>query len=103
SKLIYAAQQYAGMRERVQSARLDLDTARAAFKYRYSVIVPPEIPRGPIKPKAPLVVVGAVLAGLLLAFFATTTADLRSGTLLELWQVQTLLPAATAVVEVRCR
>jgi uncharacterized protein involved in exopolysaccharide biosynthesis len=103
TKLIYAAQQYAGMRDRVQAARLDLDTARAAFKYRYSVIVPPEVPRGPIKPKVPLVMAAAVMAGLALALFATTAADLRSGALLELWQLQSLLAPATAIVEVKSR
>jgi len=103
AKLAYAAQEYAGMRDRIRAARLDLDTARAAFKYRYSVIVPPETPRGPIKPNAFLVMAAAVVSGLLLALFTTTAADLRGGALLEPWQVQALLGAGTAVVEVKYR
>jgi len=103
AQLQYAAQQYAGMRGRIDSARIDLDTARAAFKYRYSVIVPPEVPRGPIKPKVPLVMAAALMAGLALALFATTAADFRSGALLEMWQLQSLLAPATAIVEVKSR
>jgi hypothetical protein len=103
AKLAYAAQQYAGMRDRIRAVRLDLDTARAAFKYRYSVIVPPETPRGPIKPNALLVMGAALVSALFLALFATTAADIRGGALLESWQVQALLGAGTAVVEVRYR
>src|SRR6266446_2201699 len=64
AQLQYAAQQYAAMRGRIDAARIDLDTARAAFKYRYSVVTPPQMPRGPIKPKTPLVMFAAVIAGL---------------------------------------
>jgi len=79
------------MRERIDSARIDLDTARAAFKYRYSVVIPPQVPRGPIKPKTPLVMAGAVIAGLVLALFATTFADFRAGVVLKHWQLEDLL------------
>jgi uncharacterized protein involved in exopolysaccharide biosynthesis len=103
AKLAYGAQQYAGMRDRIRAARLDLDTARAAFKYRYSVIQPPEVPRGPIKPNALLVMVAAIVSAVFLAIFATTAADVRAGALLESWQVQALLGAGTAVVEVKYR
>jgi hypothetical protein len=97
AQLRYAVQQHAAMRERIATARIDLDTARAAFKYRYAVIAPPQVPRGPIKPKAPLVMVAAVLAGLVLALLATTAADVRAGVVLERWQVEELLPALTIV------
>lgn len=100
AQLLFSAKQYAAMRERIDSARVELDTARAAFKYRYSVILPPEIPRGPVKPKAVLVMVAASLAGLLLALLGTTVADLRSGAVLEPWQVLDLLGPAQAIVEV---
>lgn len=99
SQLQFAALQYALMRERIGNARLDLDTARAAFKHRYSVIVPAEIPKGPIKPKAGLVLIAASIAGLLLGVFGTTAVDLRSGAVLERWQLEQLLgPSPTAPV-----
>ena len=65
----------------------------AAFKYRYRMVVPPQIPNGPIKPKASLMMVAAAIAGLLLALFTTTLADLRSGVVLERWQLEDLLDA----------
>jgi len=91
AQLQYAAQQYAAMRGRIDTARIDLDTARAAFKYRYSVVTPPQVPRGPIKPNAPLVLAAAVIAGLVLALFATTFADVRAGMVLRRWQLEELL------------
>jgi len=101
AQLRYAAQQYAAMRERIDSARIDLDTARAAFKYRYSVVIPPQVPRGPIKPKTPLVMAGAVIAGLVLALFATTFADFRAGVVLKHWQLEDLLGRPGTIVDVR--
>jgi uncharacterized protein involved in exopolysaccharide biosynthesis len=101
SELRYMVQQYASMRERINAARLDLDTARAAFKYRYRIVVPPQIPKGPIKPKPALMLLGAAICGLLLALFATTMADLRSGFVLEPWQVEDLLDPTRAIVQVR--
>ncbi len=101
AQLRFAVQQYAHLRERMDAGRIDLDTARAAFKYRYSVVVPAQVPRGPIKPKALVVIMAALIAGLLLALFATTAADLRSGVVLETWQLQDLLGPGKAIIEVR--
>ena len=101
AQLQYAAQQYAGLRGRIETARIDLDTARAAFKYRYSVVTPPQMPRGPIKPKTPLVMAAALIAGLVLALFATTLADIRAGLVLNRWQLEELLGSAGAIVDVR--
>jgi uncharacterized protein involved in exopolysaccharide biosynthesis len=94
AQLRYAAQQYAAMRDRIEAARIDLDIARAAFKYRYAVLAPPQVPRGPIKPRSPLVILAAAVAGLFLAAFATTAADIRAGLVLDWWQVEDLLPQA---------
>ncbi|HKC58505.1 MAG TPA: hypothetical protein VKB92_00290 [Myxococcales bacterium] len=101
AQLRYTAQEYAAMRDRIDHARIDLDTARAAFKYRYSVVTPPQVPRGPIKPKAPLVMAAALLAGLFLALFATTLSDFRAGVVLKRWQLEDLLGPSGAIVDVR--
>jgi hypothetical protein len=100
AQLRYTAQEYAVMRDRIDRARIDFDTARAAFKYRYSVVTPPQVPRGPIKPKAALVMIAAVIAGLSLALFATTFSDLRAGVVLKRWQLEDLL-GPSAIVDVR--
>jgi hypothetical protein len=101
AQLQYAAQQYAAMRGRIDTARIDFDTARAAFKYRYSVVTPPQVPRGPIKPKVPLVLAAALIAGLVLALFATTFADLRAGVVLRRWQLEDLLGQSAPIVDLR--
>ena len=65
-----------------------MDTAKAAFKYRYSVIFPPQLPKAPFKPNPMTLWAAGVVAGLLFAILAAVVADLRSGRLLETWQVR---------------
>jgi hypothetical protein len=93
--------QYAGLRDRINAARIELDTAQAGFKYNYSVLHTPEVPRNPIKPNAPFVIAAAFMAGLLLALLATCAADLRSGLLLEAWQLESAIGPDQSIVEVR--
>jgi uncharacterized protein involved in exopolysaccharide biosynthesis len=93
--------QYAGLRERINAARIELDTSQAAFKYNYSVLRTPEVPRNPIKPNAPLMIAAAIVVGLLLALFATTAADFRSGLLLETWQLESAIGPDQSIIEVR--
>jgi hypothetical protein len=79
---------YTGMIDRVDSARLELDTAQAAFKYRYSVIWPAEQPRGPIDPDPKSILLGSLVAGLVVALLATVLVDLRRRRLVARWQVE---------------
>jgi uncharacterized protein involved in exopolysaccharide biosynthesis len=80
--------QYQHMLERVNAAQLDLDAARAAFKYRYNVIWPPEVPRQPVSPKPEKIFGMGAIASFLLALFAAAVPDLRSGRIVERWQVE---------------
>jgi len=91
TRLRFAMEKYDTLVDRVNSARIELDTARAAFKYRYSVIRPPQLPKRPEKPKVPLVVAGGVMAAIALAVVAAALSDLRSGRILETWQVERAL------------
>jgi uncharacterized protein involved in exopolysaccharide biosynthesis len=79
--------QYANVLQRLGSARLELDTAQAAFKYRYNVVSPPQFPKFPKRPYFLLRVLGGLLGGVALALFVTTALDLRAGRLVEAWQV----------------
>ena len=59
--------QLAAVRERENSARAELESAEAGFKFRYSVTRPPRVPRRPSGPNvAAITLVGAV-ASLILA------------------------------------
>jgi len=83
--------QYTGMLERIESARMELDTVKAAFKYRYSIITPPLMPKKPLKPNPILVLAAGLLGGLAFAVFAAVAVDLRSGKVLERWQIERVL------------
>ncbi len=91
TRLRFAMEKYDALLERIDSARIELDTARANFKYRYNVIRPPMFPKRPVKPTLPVVLGGGLLASMLLAFAATSIADVRSGRMLESWQVKKFL------------
>jgi uncharacterized protein involved in exopolysaccharide biosynthesis len=82
---------YQQMVERLNAAQLDLDSARAAFKYRYSVVWPAEVPRRPVSPN-PLKVFGLGGLGLLvLAPLAAAWLEHRSGRVLTRWQAEAAL------------
>ncbi|HTO99006.1 MAG TPA: hypothetical protein VMK66_18275 [Myxococcales bacterium] len=88
SELQFAMSKYGALLDRIDSARMELDTSRAAFKHRYTVIAPAEKPRFPIKPDRTRILFAALVGGLVMALFATTAADIRSGRILERWQVE---------------
>ena len=64
------------------------DTSRAAFKYRYSVVTPPQLPRGPLKPYGMLFAAGGAAGGIALALFLSAAMDILSGRIIERWQVE---------------
>jgi uncharacterized protein involved in exopolysaccharide biosynthesis len=88
SKLEAAIRGYQDAVSRSDSARVELDIARAAYKHRYTVFTPAEVPRKPKKATAQLVGVGSVLASILLALLLAAAADLGTGIVLEPWQVR---------------
>lgn len=74
--------------DRIAAARLALETSAAGFKYRYTLTRPPQLPRGPIKPKVPLVIATGLLGAFALAIAAALARDLLSGRIVESWQVE---------------
>jgi uncharacterized protein involved in exopolysaccharide biosynthesis len=66
----------ADIRARLESARIELATSRAAFKYRYTVVRPAQVPRRPSKPNVPAVLIAGVLGAFLLALAAPIGAEL---------------------------
>jgi uncharacterized protein involved in exopolysaccharide biosynthesis len=83
--------QYQQMVERVNAAQLELDAVRAAFKYRYNVIWPPQMPREPVSPD-PLKTLGfGGLASILLALASAAAPDVLRGRIVERWQVERML------------
>jgi hypothetical protein len=91
ARLKFALNNFESLRERIDGARIELDAARAAFKYRYTVVKPPMLPKAPIKPKAGPMMAGGLIGGLLLAVLAAVLADVRAGRLHQRWQVERAL------------
>jgi uncharacterized protein involved in exopolysaccharide biosynthesis len=79
------------MLERIESARIDRDTARTSFKYRYSVIWPAKVPGGADKPNVPRGLALGSFAALILGALAAAFADIRAGRFVERWQVERVL------------
>jgi uncharacterized protein involved in exopolysaccharide biosynthesis len=83
-----ARYRYQQMVERMNQAELELDAGRAAFKYRYDVIWPAQIPKQPVSP-TPVKVFGlGGFALLILSLAVATWLDWRSGVVLERWQIE---------------
>ena len=90
-ELHYAVAKYNNILDRIDSAHLELDAARAAFKYRYSVVRPAEVPRKPKSPNPVVVMAAGTVAGLLFALLAVVVRDLRAARMVERWQLERYL------------
>ncbi len=87
AKLLAATSKYNDVLGRIEAAQMERDVSRAAFKYKYSVIRPPEIPRSPKKPKVALMIVAGGLSGVILSFLLAGASVLSAGYFVEPWQV----------------
>jgi hypothetical protein len=85
-----AVRRYSGLQDEISTSRIELDRAQAAFKHRYQVITPARVPDKPIKPKVAVIVAAGVVASLLLVLAIAVIGELRTGRLVERWQVQQL-------------
>ncbi|HXN31889.1 MAG TPA: hypothetical protein VN894_08510 [Polyangiaceae bacterium] len=88
SRLEAAIQTYENSMARIDAANVELDITRRAYKYRYTILTPAELPSKPKKPVAQIVGVGSVLGAILLAFLLAAIADVAGGLVLEPWQVR---------------
>ncbi len=80
--------QLGDIRERLESARIELATSQASFKYRYGLVRPPQVPKNPLKPNTPVVLLAGMMGAIALAFAAAVGADILSGRVIEAWQVE---------------
>jgi uncharacterized protein involved in exopolysaccharide biosynthesis len=94
AELGHEVSRYAAVTERIEQAKLELETQRAAFNYRYGVLRPATVPTTPSKPKAPLVVGAGAFVGLLLGMLAAVLLDVRSRRVHERWQIERQLGLA---------
>jgi uncharacterized protein involved in exopolysaccharide biosynthesis len=78
----------ANLVQRIDAARIELDTARAAFEERYKVISPPLMPKGPLRPLGLILWILGVVGGVMAAIVASAAYDLYQGRITERWQVE---------------
>jgi uncharacterized protein involved in exopolysaccharide biosynthesis len=83
-----AIRAYQDVLGRIDGAKVELDITRAAYKHRYTVVTPAEVPRSPKKRSARAIGAGAVIGAALLALLLVTALDLAGGLVLESWQVR---------------
>jgi uncharacterized protein involved in exopolysaccharide biosynthesis len=74
--------------ERTDGARIELAVSQAAFKYRYTVIRPAQVPRDPEFPNTKLMLAAGVLASILFSLVVAVAKDLLSNRILEAWQIE---------------
>ncbi|HXU82409.1 MAG TPA: hypothetical protein VN914_13495 [Polyangia bacterium] len=91
AQLRFSAENFDHLQERIEGAHMELEAARAALKYRYIVVKPPQRPREPVKPKPAKVLGGGAFASFLLSVLVAVIADLRSGKVYERWQLERAL------------
>lgn len=85
-----AVLRYSSLMNDVRGSKLALDTAQAAFKRRYQIVVPVEVPQDPIRPKPALIIGLGIFVSLLLSLLVPILLELRKGVLIERWQIEML-------------
>jgi hypothetical protein len=90
-QLTNATAKYNALLDRLNGARLTLDTSRGSFKYRYVVIRPPLPPKVAIFPNTGLFLFAGVLTALLAGILAAVGLDVRKGLVVQGWQVRRLV------------
>lgn len=88
---------YQDLLMRIEAARIAVDTARAAFKYRFYAIKPAQTPKVPLSPNVLVLLLAGMLAGVAFAFAATASLDVWRRTLVENWQIEKQLGLAVLV------
>jgi hypothetical protein len=92
SRLSAAITRYNTLVDRMANARMELDAARAAFKYRYMVVEPPRPPQKPLGGAKTMAMLAAgLLAAFLLAIAVAVAAEARAGLIVQSWQVERAL------------
>ncbi|HEY1956352.1 MAG TPA: hypothetical protein VGH28_12085 [Polyangiaceae bacterium] len=87
-KLQQSAQKYADLETRIDGAKIELDIAKTAHKYRYGIIRPAEVSKHAHKP-SPVGLAGGLLVLILAISFGGVVLDERKrGVVVERWQVE---------------
>ena len=75
--------------ERLDAAKMELQTVRATFQYKYGVLIPASVPKDPIGVSSMLVLVGACVLGVGFALFAAVA----KGKIILPFRIEGVLPS----------
>ncbi|MDB4997369.1 MAG: Chain length determinant family protein [Myxococcaceae bacterium] len=87
-RLTQATRKYEDVAVRLDTARIQLQSLQAAFKYRFIVVQPPEAPRKPTKPNRLLLLLAGIAGGIVFGLLGGGIKDLWRGRFIEAWQVE---------------
>ncbi len=87
-KLQQCAQKYADLENRIDGAQIELDIAKTAHKYRFSIVHPAEVTRRPRNPNPIALFLGIAFAIFVFAFGGVVLRERRLGVIVEPWQVE---------------
>jgi hypothetical protein len=88
TRLRIALAQYQQLLERLESARIELETVSATFRFKYGVLIPAAVPKDAITTKPSVLIVGSILLGALLAALTALLLDFAGRRMLESWQIE---------------
>lgn len=74
--------------ERTDGARIELAVSQAAFKYRYTIVRPAQIPKDPQSPNRRMMIIAGLFASVVLALVVVVSKDLLGNCILESWQIE---------------
>jgi uncharacterized protein involved in exopolysaccharide biosynthesis len=83
-----SAQKYADLETRIDGAKIELDIAKTAHKYRFSIVRPAEVSRRPSKPNPLALFVGVSFFVFLIAFGGVLLRERSRGLVVEAWQLE---------------
>jgi uncharacterized protein involved in exopolysaccharide biosynthesis len=88
TKLASAIGAYEDVMRRIDAARVELDITRAAYKYKYTVVTPAELPTSPKKATARMIAMVSLIGAVVLALLVCAGLDLLKGSIIESWQIR---------------
>lgn len=91
NNLRVAAAKYEELMMRIDGARIEQDTARAAFKYRYSVVRPASVPKKSAKPNVAVILIASFVLAFGAALLIGAARDFSRDAFVEPWQVERTL------------
>jgi hypothetical protein len=83
-----AREAYDDFKRRLSDTRIEMQTTKAAFSYRYIITQPPLKPAKAIKPRPPMVLGAGFVASLVMGLLIAVLVDLRTKKVVESWMVE---------------